>query len=142
MSEFGAAADIAAQVLAEIAEIDRRIASLIELRDGLSRVFVNASRVEAGDIVGIQMAESRCAMIEHVILEMLGKAEDFCLRTKDLFESARAVSTHLKYVTFRSYLHRLKLRGLITAENVEHGSWKLVKSTMGGPHDRALPLPQ
>ena len=43
MSELGAYSGLAAQTLAEIAEIDRRIASLIELRDhGISADYVAA----------------------------------------------------------------------------------------------------
>jgi predicted transcriptional regulator len=142
MSESSVSSGLAAQTLAEIAEIDRRIASLIELRDGLKRVFMNASGRELGESPGTEPVESRRSMMEHVILEMLEKADDCCLKTRELFAGARAISAHLKYVTFRSQLHRLKQRGLITTENAGHGSWRLARNTMRGRHDRSASFPQ
>ena len=125
MSDFGIASSLAAQTLAEIAEIDRRIASLIELRDGLKRVFVNASKGDVRETPYTQLSDSRRALVEHIIVEMLERAEGQCLRTRELFEGARTISAHLKYVTFRSYLHRLKQRGVISDEDTRHGSWRL-----------------
>jgi hypothetical protein len=135
MSEFGISSDLATQTLAEIAEIDRRIASLVELRDGLKRVFVNASQGEFTE-AHPKMSDSRRTIIEHVVVGMLAKADGYCLKTRELFEGARTISAHLKYVTFRSYLHRLKQRGVISSENAEYGSWKLAEYTLGGRHDR------
>ena len=139
MSEFGISSGLAAQTLAEIAEIDRRIASLVELRDGLKRVFLNASKGGLGAVAGAQLNDIRRSMIDHVILEMLEKSDGCSMKTRDLFDGARSVSAHLKYVTFRSHLHRLKQRGLITAENVEYGSWRLVQSTPDIRHDQSAP---
>jgi hypothetical protein len=136
MSDFGISPDVAIQTLAEIAEIDRRIASLVELRDGLKRVFVNASKSGFAETPLTQMSDTRRTIIEHVIVGMLAKADGYCLKTKELFEGARTISTHLKYVTFRSYLHRLKQRGVISSENTEYGSWRLAESALGGRHDR------
>lgn len=142
MSEFGVSSGLAAQTLAEIAELDRRIASLVELRDGLKRVFMNASNGTLGDAPEIQLSESRRPMMEIVILEMLEKADGHCLKTRELFEGARTVSAHLKYVTFRSYLHRLKQRGLITGENAKYGSWTLTEGALNGRHDRTASISQ
>jgi hypothetical protein len=140
MSELGAYSGLAEQTLAEIAEIEQRIASLVELRDGLKRVFANVSG-GASD-AGVHPNRSRSAATEHVIIEMLERANGQPLKTRELFESARAVSAHLKYVTFRSYLHRLKQRGVISSVNAEYGSWKLAEHTLGGRHDRLATPPQ
>jgi hypothetical protein len=142
MSDFGMSHDLATQTLAEIAEIERRIASLIELRDGLKRVFANASKSDFAETPHTLMSDPRRTMIEHIIVGMLAKADGYCLKTKELFEGARTISAHLKYVTFRSYLHRLKQRGVISSENAEHGSWKLAESTLGRRHDRLATSPQ
>jgi hypothetical protein len=125
MSELGGYSGLAAQTLAEIAEIDRRIASLVELRDGLKRVFANVSGFAPAQAAHLHPSRSRSAVTEHVIIEMLESANGHPLKTRELFDGVRAVSAHLKYVTFRSYLHRLKRRGVITAENADHGSWRL-----------------
>jgi predicted transcriptional regulator len=125
MSELGSHSGLAAQTLAEIAELDRRIASLVELRDGLKRVFARVSKAGPAETAHVLAERSRSALIEQVIVEMLEAADGRSLKTRELFESARTVSAHLKYVTFRSYLHRLKRRGVITAEKSDHGSWRL-----------------
>jgi hypothetical protein len=131
MSELGGYSGLAARTLAEIAEIDRRIASLVELRDGLKRVFANVSGFIPAGAAHPHPSRSRSAVTEHVIIEMLEMAEGRPLKTRELFEGVRAVSAHLKYVTFRSYLHRLKQRGVITAENADHGSWRLSGNAQG-----------
>ena len=125
MSELSGYSGLAAQTLVEIAEIDRRIASLVELRDGLKRVFARVSIAGHDETSRVHPERSRSVLIEQVIIEMLEAADGGSLKTRTLFESARRVSAHLKYVTFRSYLHRLKRRGVITAENADHGSWSL-----------------
>ena len=131
MSELSGYSGLAAQTLAEIAEIDRRIASLIELRDGLKRVFARVSTSGLAGTARVHPERSRSALVEQVIIEMLEVADGHPLKTRELFESARRVSAHLKYVTFRSYLHRLKRRGVITAENADHGSWRLSTDIVG-----------
>lgn len=142
MPDFGVSSDLATQTLAEIAEIDRRIASLVELRDGLKRVFVNASQGEFAQSQRPMTKDPRRTMIEHVVVGMLAKADGYCLKTKELFDGARTISAHLKYVTFRSYLHRLKKRGVISSENVEYGSWKLAENAPGSRHDGLATPPQ
>ena len=124
MSELSGYSGLAAQTLAEIAEIDRRIASLVELRDGLKRVFSRVSRAGSAETAHVHPERARSALIEQVVIEML-VADGRAMKTRELFDGARRVSPHLKYVTFRSYLHRLKRRGVITAENADHGSWRL-----------------
>jgi predicted transcriptional regulator len=130
MSELGAYSGLAAQTLAEIAELDRRIASLTELRDGLKSVFARVSRAGPAETAHVLAERSRGALIERVIVEMLETVDGRCLKTRELFENARTVSAQLKYVTFRSYLHRLKRRGVITAQNADHGSWRLTAPSL------------
>jgi hypothetical protein len=138
MSEFGISSDLATQTLAEIAEIDRRIASLVELRDGLKRVFANVSEIALAEAAHLHPSRSRSAVTEHIIMEMLKRANGRSLKTRELFEGARTISAHLKYVTFRSYLYRLKQRGVITAGNADYGSWRLSRSAQGAGDDHPV----
>lgn len=69
-TELISSSTLAAQTLAQIAEIERRIASLVELRAGLKRVFTNVSRGTGPDAPERNPASSRRAMMEHVILEI------------------------------------------------------------------------
>jgi hypothetical protein len=130
MSELARPSNLATQTLAQIAEIDRRIASLVELRNGLKRVFVSVCKAGNEDLrIRDQLfTVSRRAMMEQLILEILENADGGPLRTRELFNRARMVSAHLNYATFRSYLHRLKRSGVIAPENTVYGSWKLCDS--------------
>ena len=67
--------------------------------------------------------------MEHVILNTLKAADSGSLKTSELFNSVRSVSAHLKYATFRSYIHRLKKRGAIASEDNSYASWKLCAGT-------------
>jgi predicted transcriptional regulator len=125
MTAFVYSSGLAAQTLAQIVEIDRRIASLIELRDGLKRVFRNVSHGDDADTPEPRLTGTKRAMMEYVILELLEAANGSPLKTRELFNGARAVSAHLNYATFRSYLHRLKKRGTIASEDNAYASWKL-----------------
>jgi hypothetical protein len=125
MSELVSSSRLTAQTLAQIDEIDRRIASLAELRSGLERVLKNVIGGDALNTPKAHLTSSKQAMMEHVILNILEAADGGPLKTRELFNSVRSVSAHLKYATFRSHLHRLKKRGAIASEDNSYASWKL-----------------
>jgi hypothetical protein len=125
MSELVSSSRLKAKTLTQIAEIDRRVASLMELRSGLERVLKNVTGDDALNTSENHLTGSRRALMEHVILKVLEAANGGSLKTKELFDGARAVSAHLNYATFRSYLHRLKRRGVIAPVDSIYGSWKL-----------------
>ncbi len=141
--ELGGYSGLAAQTLAEIAEIERRIASLVEIKGLASKESLRMSAGSCPQKPRIYTpSRSRSAVTEHVIIEMLERADGRPLKTRELFEGVRAISAHLKYVTFRSYLHRLKQRGVITAENVDHGiGWRLFGNAQRAGNDHPALCP-
>ena len=68
MSELSGYSNLAAQTLAEIAELDRRIASLVELRDGLKRVFARVSKAGPAETAHVLAERSRSAPLSSQVL--------------------------------------------------------------------------
>jgi len=109
----------------QLAETEQRIADLIAVRDGLLRVYVRVSGQDKERESEIRSSSYNRLLIERTIFETLERAKEKLATTRELFVHARVASPKLKYGTFRSYLTRLKERGLITAEARARGFWKL-----------------
>jgi hypothetical protein len=130
MSDLISSSELAAQLLGQITEIERRIASLIEFRDGLKRAFVGVNKGDLKVPGDVPLNSCNRVLIEGMILDLLESADGRPLQTRELFSGTLSVSAHLKYTTFRSHLHRLKKRGLISAEDRTYGSWRLTSNSV------------
>ena len=110
-------------LLAQLVDVEQRIATLLALRDGLKNALLagGTPRVEATHLRSVSRL-----LIEKSILNALRSEQS--LSTKDLFKQARKAAPALKYSTFRSYLHRLKRRGEIDLTSAD-GHWKLPHGT-------------
>ena len=112
------------RLIKELAEIDARIAELQIERRSVERLLIRARReTMAGHDVTRKNSLSR-ALIEMAVIDALTKAKA-SMRTRDLFLIARDVDFSLKDVTFRSHLHRMKLRGLLKSIPNNSGWWRL-----------------
>lgn len=125
MSDLARSTEMEAQIRTQLAEIDRRILNLLEIRDGLQRVLGQTLNRLTGDQRDARWNSHNRLVVESKILEMLENAQGTPVRTQDLFGAAKTASPNLKYSTFRSHLHRLKERGLIGPPFKMHGYWKL-----------------
>ena len=127
-------------IRAQLVEIERRIADLIAVRQGLLRMslWVGNDNMEGPKRIGSNSYNR--LLIEREIVDALNAAEGISLPTRDLFNRARAANPTLKYSTFRSHLTRLKDRGIIDSETRAHGCWKLPGPSIGvlRPMARAL----
>lgn len=111
--------------LKEIAEIDARIAELQSNRRALERLLLKVRRENPAALGEVTRRNSMGrVLLEHAILEAL-RAASRPLTNKALFAAARAVDYDLKEVTFRSYLHRMKGRGLIKNPRDQSGTWQI-----------------
>src|ERR1700722_14674005 len=137
MSHLVKSFTLSANVRAQLAEIERRIADLIAIREGLLRtsLWVGNDNME-----GLSSNSYNRLLIEREIVETLTAAEGISLPTRELFNRTRATNPWLKYSTFRSHLTRLKDRGIIESETRAHGCWKLPGPSIGvlRPMARAL----
>lgn len=112
-----------AKLIQELTAIETRIAELEGEKRTLQRLL---SKVRQEALVNRDVTRKNSfdrIVIENVILRRLSEVTR-PLHTEALLSEARTVTHNLKANTFRSYLHRLKLRGLIQSSG--RGTWELV----------------
>jgi hypothetical protein len=131
MANPGNTKELEAQLLAELGEIERRIANLSAERDSLQRVLLRVHNQKLGGQKGARRNSYDRLLIENRILEAFRAAKGNPLSTRQLFREARAASPMLKDVTFRSHLHRLKERAFVVPQESRRGYWRLP----GAPND-------
>ncbi|WP_341899076.1 hypothetical protein [Ferrovibrio terrae] len=111
------------KLIQELTAVDLRIAELEAEKRSLQRLL---SKVRQEALVNRDVTRKNSfdrIVIENVIIQRLTEAKRPLHADALLFE-ARTVTHTLKGNTFRSYLHRLKLRGLIKSSG--RGTWQLV----------------
>jgi hypothetical protein len=120
--------------LSRLADIERRIAILLAMRNGLRRAMIAANSLNEVSTRDIRTPTIDRQVIELGVLEALSGSDQYTLSTRELFEIVRRTSPTLKYVTFRSCLSRLKQRGHV-ANTDTRGHWSLP------PNQRQMPTP-
>jgi len=107
----------------EIEAIEARIKELNQEKMALQRQLVKARREGAG-IADVNRKNSVTRiMIENKVIEALkGSAKP--LNSRALYIAAQYVDFQLKSTTFRTYLHRMKNKGMIVYAG-KVGVWKL-----------------
>ncbi|MCA1368051.1 hypothetical protein I6F15_11625 [Bradyrhizobium sp. BRP14] len=107
----------------EIESIDGRIKELIQERNALERQLLKARRLGSG-VGEIRRKNSLTrVMVEKIIIDVLETSAKPVSSTT-LFREAQRIDIHLKNTTFRTYLHRMKTRGMIQLAG-KSGVWKL-----------------
>lgn len=111
------------RLMAELEEIERQLKSLESDKRTLQRQLAKA-RAERTGLEGATRKNSmNRALAESSVIQML-KDEGKPVTTARLFRNACISNYTLKENTFRTYLHRMKKKGLIkTAGHV--GTWTL-----------------
>ena len=116
---------------AEIRAIDVKIADLSAERHALMRIL-ERTKSEVFPVAGTTRKSSfGKVVVEQEILQTLRRRE-VAVSSADLLAAARSVRYNLKPVTFRTHLHRLKARGLITnSDEKGRGYWLLSPKANG-----------
>lgn len=111
---------------AEIRAIDLKIADLTAERHALTRIL-ERTRSEVFTAAGPTRKNSYSKIVvEQEILQTL-RSRVVPVSSADLLAAARTVRYNLKPVTFRTHLHRLKAKGLITnSDEKGRGYWSLI----------------
>lgn len=110
-----------ARLQRDIREIEIEIRSLQDSKQVLQRLLMEARRRD-----GFSRPVKRRNSVDRVMIEtairraLYGKAS---VKSRDIYEEAKKVSSDLKHSTFRSHLHRMKEKGLILQHG--RGAWKL-----------------
>ena len=107
----------------EIAEIEARLRELTQEKRALERQLMKARRDNA-DLSDVNRKNSvNRVLIERRVLDALKRAGKPLL-SRDLHREAQYVNFDLKENTFRTILHRMKLKALI-APAYRPGMWRL-----------------
>ena len=113
-------------LLSQLAKIERQIAELEGEKLALQRLIttVRQRNLPVRDVT--RKSSFGRILVENKILTVLRERGSAGASIDVLFKEAWSVSFDLKNSTFRSYLHRMKGRGLI--ERRGYGRWALPKS--------------
>lgn len=109
--------------IVEIEQVDGKISELEQEKRALRKQLSKARAERAGISLVDRKNSGARVLAENTVLLALRQAEK-PLHSHELLQRARRTNFDLKETTFRSYLHRLKVRGLITGGG-RRGYWKL-----------------
>ena len=117
-----------ARLTREIAEIDRTISELLERRRALASTILKLKREDLAAKEVTRKNSINRILVEKSILSQLQSGRFVSVGA--LYSSAKASFYFLNKSTFRSYVRRMKERGLIQSNRI--GSWRLA------PHPKRL----
>ena len=130
-------------LLGQISSIEQELAKLTAQRDTLRDLLLKVRRenVSLRDVTRKNSIDR--VLIENRIMNIL-KVASKPVKSQRLWWAAQEISPRLRSTTFRSYLHRLKSKGLIQSE--AHGLWTATKPPRPDAKDSvaadtALPIP-
>lgn len=110
-----------ARLQRDIQEIENEIKRLHDTKYVLQRLLMEARSRD-----GFRPPVKRRNSVDRVMIEtairraLYGKAS---VKSRDIYEEAKKVSSDLKHSTFRSHLHRMKEKGLVLQHG--RGAWTL-----------------
>src|SRR5215211_4793710 len=100
------------QLLLRLVDVERQINDLTAQRDALRQILQDVRREELARRDVTRKNSFARISVENRILELL-KAAPRSLSAEKLYRESRSIHPKLRNSTFRSYLHRLKNKGLI-----------------------------
>ena len=106
----------------ELDEIDRKIGELVKEKESIRRILFRVRQETKFNIDVTRKNSFNRISVEHAIIEVL-KISKKPVSTRKLAFNARSVVYNLNDSTFRSYLNRMKNRGLIVSKG--SGVWAL-----------------
>jgi hypothetical protein len=113
-----------AQLLAQLTGVKQELAKLERQRETLEALLLKARQeLNLRDVTRKNSLDR--VLVENTILEALRRGRK-PLPTKMLYYTARSINPQLRNTTFRSYLHRLKTKGLIF-NSAGHGFWTAIE---------------
>ncbi|MCF6319786.1 MAG: hypothetical protein L3J83_11015 [Proteobacteria bacterium] len=110
------------RILSELAQIETKLKELELEKQVLGKQLAKAKAEQTGLQTVTRKNSLNRVIAENSITEAL--KEDCSLSTKKLYNNARLTNHGLKETTFRTYLHRMKKRGIIKTSKYI-GTWEL-----------------
>ena len=114
-----------AYILREIEDIDSKIKELQFARGALQGVLARIRQSARPEFGKHRRNSAERILVETRIIEELNRSLR-PLSSARLYKAAKTVLSDLKEGTFRSYLHRMKIRGVVANPNAVSGMWRLV----------------
>ena len=121
--EAGDHENLERRLLAEIRRINKTIADLEEDRRSVSRILMRARRENLSNKEVTRLTSIKKVVIERTLLNYLEGITGKSISTRFLKKLAEQIEPDLNDSTFRSHLHRMKVRELI--ESPAHGRWRI-----------------
>lgn len=107
----------------EVAQIEQRINALQAERDALLRQLAKAEAERSGLQHTTRKNSLNRVIVENTVIKSLQNRKS-PMRTMDLYIIARKINFDLKESTFRTYINRMKNKGIIKSSG-SPGSWVL-----------------
>ncbi len=126
-SESKARKQLEDTILLEIADRTRRIRELVEEKEALERAL-RRSREQSDLVRRTDVTRKNSVnriLVEGAILQAIERTKGPA-DVKKLYAAARFVVPTLRESTFRSYVHRMKMRGHI--ESPSAGTWRVCET--------------
>lgn len=111
-----------ARLQRDIQEIELEIKMLYDSKLALQRLLLEVRNRDRSLPVVRRRNSTDRVMIETAIRRTL-YGKNF-VRSRNIYDEVKKVSHNLKHSTFRSHLHRMKEKGLISQHG--RGAWKLI----------------
>lgn len=112
------------RLLKEIEYLDEKLRSLQDEKRTLSRLLAKARAENAGLALVTRKNSINRVLAENSIIASL-KNSSSAISTGKLYLDAKTTNFDLKESTFRSYLHRMKNKGMIKASRLYARYWVL-----------------
>jgi hypothetical protein len=114
----------------ELEDIERRIKELNIEKEALSRQLSKARAEREGLQFSTRKNSMNRVLAENSVMKSLREKKD-AVSTAALYRNARLTHYDLKENTFRTYLNRMKEKGLIKASRRFRAHWVLPDNTEG-----------
>ena len=110
----------------EIRALDQKIITLEQERDVLRRQLAKAKAEDISVEIGVRRNSFSRVIAWDLIVKTL-QASQGPVSSGYLFEVVRSINQSLNHSTFRTYLNRMKEKGIIRKSSVR-GSWQLTNN--------------
>ena len=110
-----------ARLILEVSKIDQQIAELLREKDALIRQLLKARARDQSLRDVTRLNSGQRVLVEDAVLGLLQTTGAPCSPSKILAHVRKEVAHDLNENTLRTYLHRMKERGLVT--NPSRGAW-------------------
>ena len=113
------------RLLYELSTINRQIEELQAEKHGLERLIVRIRREDVANREVGRRNSARRILVEKAVIDRLIEAKGKTVSSGELYRAASEIEFNLKESTFRSHLHRMRMKGMIQRAGPLAGRYRL-----------------